>query len=74
MDSTDVRALIVDADKAARVARLLFHTVLEIANRDERPVWDPAGLEEVRAVTGGREESSEAPGPRRHRTPGRIVS
>lgn len=41
----------VDAGKAARVARLIFHTVLEVANRDERPAWDPEGLAEVRALT-----------------------
>jgi hypothetical protein len=43
----------VDHDKAARVARLLLHTVLALANQDERPTWDPAGLEEVRSLTGG---------------------
>jgi hypothetical protein len=44
----------VDPDKAARVARLLVHSVLAIANADERPEWDPAGLAEVRELTGGR--------------------
>ncbi len=43
----------VDHDKAARVARLLLHAVLAIANQDERPEWDPAGLEEVRQLTSG---------------------
>jgi hypothetical protein len=43
----------VDSDKAARVGRLLLHSVLEIANQDERPEWDPAGLEEVRQLTSG---------------------
>jgi hypothetical protein len=43
----------VDHDKAARIARLLTHSVLEIANRDERPRWDPEGLEEVRRLTAG---------------------
>ena len=43
----------VDHDKAARVARLLLHSVLEIANQEERPEWDPAGLEEVRQLTSG---------------------
>jgi hypothetical protein len=42
----------LNVDKAARIARLLAHATLEIANRDERPSWDPAGLEEVRALTG----------------------
>jgi Zn-dependent M28 family amino/carboxypeptidase len=41
----------IDPDKAARVARLIFHTALEIANDPERPRWDPAGLAEVRAMT-----------------------
>lgn len=45
---------LVDTDKAARVARLIFHTTQEIANADERPRWDPAGLAEVRSLTGGR--------------------
>ncbi|MEX2531873.1 MAG: M20/M25/M40 family metallo-hydrolase [Gemmatimonadota bacterium] len=43
----------VDHDKASRVARLLLHSVLAIANADERPEWDPVGLEEVRELTGG---------------------
>jgi hypothetical protein len=41
----------VDHDKAARVARLLLHSVLAIANQDERPEWDPEGLAEVRELT-----------------------
>jgi hypothetical protein len=44
----------IDAEKAASVARLLTHTVLAVANADERPEWDPAGLAEVRELTGGR--------------------
>lgn len=43
----------VDHNKAARIIRLLAHSVLEVANADERPQWDPAGLEEVRELTGG---------------------
>lgn len=43
----------VNSDKAARIARLLTHVTLEIANRDDRPSWDPAGLDEVRALIGG---------------------
>ena len=42
----------IDPDKAARIARLLTHSVLEIANADERPRWDPEGLAEVRELTG----------------------
>jgi hypothetical protein len=41
----------LDVDKVARVSRLIYHTLLRIANDPERPVWDPAGLEEVRALT-----------------------
>lgn len=41
----------INPGKAARVANLAFHTVLEIANADQRPRWDPAGLEEVRSLT-----------------------
>lgn len=32
----------IDAEKAARVARLIFLTGLAVANADERPRWDPA--------------------------------
>jgi len=41
----------IDTDKAARVSRMIFYTVRDIANADQRPVWDPKGLEEVRALT-----------------------
>jgi hypothetical protein len=41
----------IDADKAARVARLAFLLTLEIAQRAEPPAWDPDGLEEVRRLT-----------------------
>lgn len=41
----------IDADKAARVARMIFHTVLEIANAPGRPEWDRRGLQEVRSMT-----------------------
>ncbi len=41
----------IDADKAARVARLGFLLALEIAERHEPPVWVPEGLEEVRRMT-----------------------
>jgi hypothetical protein len=45
----------VDPDKIARITRLITHVVVEIANRDGRPEWDPAGLAEVREmVAGGR--------------------
>lgn len=42
----------VNHDKAARIARLLTFTVVELANRDERPSWVPEGLAEVRALVG----------------------
>jgi hypothetical protein len=42
----------IDADKAARVARLAFLVALRISQHPEPPEWDPAGLEEVRALTG----------------------
>ncbi len=43
----------LDVDKASRVARLLAHATLEIANRDDRPTWNDEGLAEVRQLTGG---------------------
>ena len=39
----------IDAEKTARIGRLLFHLGLEVANRTERPVWDP---ESRRAIVG----------------------
>jgi hypothetical protein len=41
----------IDADKAARIARMIFYTVQEIADAPTRPQWDAAGLAEVRAMT-----------------------
>ncbi len=41
----------INPAKAARVATLIFHVARDIADADQRPVWDPAGLEEVRALT-----------------------
>jgi hypothetical protein len=40
----------VDADKVARVARLVFHLALDIAQSPDAPTWDPDGLEEVRSL------------------------
>jgi hypothetical protein len=40
----------IDTDKAARIARMVFYVVMEIANDPERPKWDPAGLAEVRRM------------------------
>jgi hypothetical protein len=41
----------IDADKAARISRIVFYLVNEIANAPERPRWDPKGLQEVRGMT-----------------------
>lgn len=43
----------VEPEKAAQVARLLFHSTVRIADLPTRPQWDPAGLEEVRERIGG---------------------
>jgi len=44
----------IDADKAARVARLVFYLGHRIATDPEPPQWTEQGLAEVRALTGGR--------------------
>lgn len=41
----------IDADKAARISRMVFYLVYEIANDPQRPQWDPEGLAEVRRMT-----------------------
>ncbi|HEX2091101.1 MAG TPA: M28 family peptidase [Longimicrobiaceae bacterium] len=41
----------IDEDKGARVSRLIYYLVNDIANADQRPQWDPRGLEEVRNLT-----------------------
>lgn len=41
----------IDADKAARIARMVFYLAYDVANTPERPRWDPKGLEEVRSLT-----------------------
>ena len=41
----------IDADKAARIARLAYYLSLEIASRREAPQWTPEGLREIRALT-----------------------
>jgi hypothetical protein len=41
----------IDADKAARIARLAYYLTREIATRREPPQWTPEGLREVRALT-----------------------
>lgn len=41
----------IDADKAARIARLAYYLTREIAARGDAPQWTPEGLREVRALT-----------------------
>ena len=41
----------IDADKAARVARLAYYLAAEIANRRTAPQWTTSGLQEVRSMT-----------------------
>ena len=41
----------IDADKAARVARLIFHTARTIAESVDPPRWSEPGLAEIRALT-----------------------
>jgi Zn-dependent M28 family amino/carboxypeptidase len=41
----------LDAEKAARVAQLIFYLGYELANRTERPEWNPESRSEI--VTGG---------------------
>ena len=41
----------IDADKAARISRMIFYLVNEVANDPQRPRWDPRGLAEVRRMT-----------------------
>ncbi len=41
----------IDADKAARIARLAYYLTHEVASRRDAPQWTPEGLREVRALT-----------------------
>jgi hypothetical protein len=41
----------IDADKGARVSRLIFHTIAAIANDPARPRWSEEGLAEIRRLT-----------------------
>jgi len=43
----------IDTDKAARVARLIFHTAHAIADDATRPSWTEQGITEIRRLTGG---------------------
>ena len=47
---------LIDRDKITRIARLVFHLALDVANTTESPKWTEAGREAVRAAvraTGG---------------------
>jgi Zn-dependent M28 family amino/carboxypeptidase len=37
----------IDAEKASRIARLVYYLGLEVANRDERPQWDPESYRQI---------------------------
>jgi len=37
----------IDAEKEARIAKLMFYLGLEVANADERPQWDPESYAEI---------------------------
>jgi hypothetical protein len=43
----------VNCDKAARVAQLIFHFGMEVAEADERPSWTAAGEEMLAQLEGG---------------------
>ena len=45
---------LINPDKAARVARLIFLTAHAVASDPQRPTWIPEGLAEVRAMVRGR--------------------
>lgn len=46
----------IDLDKITRITHLIFHYGLAIANEEQRPAWDPAGLEEVRRLVNQRRQ------------------
>jgi hypothetical protein len=43
----------IDAEKAARITRLMFYLGLEVANAPERPKWDPKHYAEIVGGGGG---------------------
>lgn len=43
----------IDADKTARIGRLLFWLGLEVADADERPAWNPESYREIVARPAG---------------------
>jgi len=44
----------IDGDKATRIARLMFYLGMTVADRDERPQWDPASYDRVVTAGGNR--------------------
>ena len=44
----------IDGAKASRVAKLVFYLGLEIANADQRPLWDPTSYRQIVEGTGRR--------------------
>ena len=44
----------IDADKAARIARLVFYLGMDVGNRTERPRWDPESYRQIVERGGGR--------------------
>ncbi len=49
-------AELIDAEKAARIGRLMFFLGVEVAERDARPRWDPESYEQVVDIGGNRRE------------------
>jgi Zn-dependent M28 family amino/carboxypeptidase len=43
----------IDAEKAARITRLLFHLGVDVANADARPRWHPESYERIVTDRGG---------------------
>jgi Zn-dependent M28 family amino/carboxypeptidase len=43
----------IDAEKAARIARLLFHLAVDVANADARPRWHAESYERIVTDRGG---------------------
>ncbi len=38
---------LIDVEKESRIVKLIFHVGLEVANRDERPQWNPESYAEI---------------------------
>jgi hypothetical protein len=37
----------MDAEKAARIARLVFYVGLEVANAEDKPKWNPESYKRI---------------------------